>query len=59
MLGGLVVSQVLTLFITPVVYLGIESVMQWVREKRGSAQVKNCPVRRCSGRKPPNRLFER
>jgi len=42
-LGGLVVSQVLTLFITPVVYLGIESVMQWVREKRGSAQVKELP----------------
>ncbi|WP_372918638.1 efflux RND transporter permease subunit [Sandarakinorhabdus sp.] len=42
-LGGLVVSQFLTLFITPVVYLGIESVMQWVREKRGSAQIKELP----------------
>ena len=42
-LGGLVVSQVLTLFITPVVYLGIESVMQWVRVRRGSAEVKELP----------------
>jgi HAE1 family hydrophobic/amphiphilic exporter-1 len=42
-LGGLVVSQVLTLFITPVVYLGIESVMQWVRVRRGAAEVKELP----------------
>ncbi|WP_017669347.1 efflux RND transporter permease subunit [Sandarakinorhabdus sp. AAP62] len=42
-LGGLVVSQVLTLFITPVVYLGIESVMQWIRVRRGGAEVKELP----------------
>ena len=42
-LGGLLVSQVLTLFITPVVYLGIESVMQWVRVRRGGAEVKELP----------------
>jgi HAE1 family hydrophobic/amphiphilic exporter-1 len=43
-LGGLVVSQVLTLFITPVVYLGIETVMQWVRVRRGAAEVKELPA---------------
>jgi hydrophobe/amphiphile efflux-1 (HAE1) family protein len=42
-LGGLVVSQVLTLFITPVVYLGIESVMQWIRVKRGGAPISELP----------------
>ncbi|MBU6164888.1 MAG: efflux RND transporter permease subunit [Alphaproteobacteria bacterium] len=42
-MGGLVVSQVLTLFITPVVYLGIESLMQWVRVRRGSAEVRELP----------------
>jgi HAE1 family hydrophobic/amphiphilic exporter-1 len=42
-LGGLLVSQVLTLFITPVVYLGIESVMQWIRVRRGAAEVKELP----------------
>jgi HAE1 family hydrophobic/amphiphilic exporter-1 len=43
-LGGLVVSQVLTLFITPVVYLGIESLMQWVRVRRGGAPVAELPA---------------
>jgi HAE1 family hydrophobic/amphiphilic exporter-1 len=33
--GGLVVSQCLTLFITPVVYLYLESFQQWVSRKRG------------------------
>uniref|UniRef100_UPI00286D7707 efflux RND transporter permease subunit n=1 Tax=Sandarakinorhabdus sp. TaxID=1916663 RepID=UPI00286D7707 len=42
-MGGLVVSQVLTLFITPVVYLGIESVMQWLRVKRGGAPIAELP----------------
>ncbi len=33
--GGLVVSQCLTLFITPVVYLYLESFQQWLSRKRG------------------------
>jgi HAE1 family hydrophobic/amphiphilic exporter-1 len=33
--GGLVVSQCLTLFITPVVYLYLESFQQWASRKRG------------------------
>jgi HAE1 family hydrophobic/amphiphilic exporter-1 len=38
--GGLVVSQCLTLFITPVVYLYLESFSQWCARKRR----KNAPV---------------
>jgi HAE1 family hydrophobic/amphiphilic exporter-1 len=32
--GGLIVSQCLTLFITPVVYLYLESFQQWLSRKR-------------------------
>jgi HAE1 family hydrophobic/amphiphilic exporter-1 len=32
--GGLVVSQCLTLFITPVVYLYLESFQQWLSRKK-------------------------
>jgi HAE1 family hydrophobic/amphiphilic exporter-1 len=42
-MGGLVVSQVLTLFITPVVYLGIEALSARVRSGRGAADVKELP----------------
>jgi HAE1 family hydrophobic/amphiphilic exporter-1 len=42
-LGGLVVSQVLTLFITPVVYLGIESLGARVRSRRGAAEIAELP----------------
>ena len=42
-LGGLVVSQVLTLFITPVVYLGIESLSARVRSRRGAAEIAELP----------------
>jgi HAE1 family hydrophobic/amphiphilic exporter-1 len=39
-LGGLIVSQVLTLFITPVVYLGIEGLNARLRSRRGAAVVR-------------------
>ena len=42
-MGGLVVSQVLTLFITPVVYLGIEALSARLRSGRGAADVKELP----------------
>jgi hydrophobic/amphiphilic exporter-1 (mainly G- bacteria), HAE1 family len=34
MVGGLMVSQVLTLFTTPVVYLYLDRVSQWLSPKR-------------------------
>ena len=43
-LGGLIVSQVLTLFITPVVYLGIEGLNARVRQRRGAAEVRELPT---------------
>ena len=42
-LGGLMVSQVLTLFITPVVYLGIESLGARFRSRRGAAEIAELP----------------
>ena len=34
--GGLVVSQLLTLYLTPVVYLYLESLKQWLARRRGN-----------------------
>ena len=49
-LGGLVVSQVLTLFITPVVYLGIEGINARLRARRGAADVRELPTNDTPGR---------
>jgi HAE1 family hydrophobic/amphiphilic exporter-1 len=49
-LGGLVVSQVLTLFITPVVYLGIEGLTARFRSRRGAAEVRALPATEAPGR---------
>jgi HAE1 family hydrophobic/amphiphilic exporter-1 len=48
-LGGLLVSQVLTLFITPVVYLGIEGLMARLRSRRGQAEVREMPAPAATG----------
>ncbi len=49
-MGGLCVSQVLTLFITPVVYLGIEGINARIRHWRGAADVRELPAGEASGR---------
>ena len=43
-MGGLMLSQVLTLFITPVVYLGIEGLLARWRVRQGAADVQELPV---------------
>jgi multidrug efflux pump len=42
--GGLIVSQILTLFTTPVIYLAFEQGRLWVRRKRGRAEPHPEPV---------------
>lgn len=37
--GGLILSQVLTLYITPVIYLYLENISVWVSQKYGKAEV--------------------
>ena len=49
-LGGLIVSQVLTLFITPVVYLGIEGINARLRARRGAGEVRELPAGDVPGR---------
>ncbi len=49
-MGGLLVSQVLTLFITPVVYLGIEGINARLRQRRGGAEVRGLPGAEAPGR---------
>src|SRR5262249_43908493 len=35
--GGLLISQIITLYLTPVFYTYMESLQQWVRRMRGKA----------------------
>jgi multidrug efflux pump subunit AcrB len=45
MLGGLAVSQMLTLFTTPVIYLYLDRANRWLgRHRPGNAAVKHAPV---------------
>ncbi|NBX59277.1 MAG: AcrB/AcrD/AcrF family protein, partial [Opitutaceae bacterium] len=37
--GGLIVSQMLTLYITPVIYIYLDRFAQWLDQRRQSAKV--------------------
>src|SRR5204863_3402001 len=43
--GGLLVSQLLTLYITPVVYLYLESFQAWLRTRKSHRHAKATPIR--------------
>ena len=42
--GGLLVSQTLTLYITPVLYLYLESFQRWLRARRSPHQAGSAPA---------------
>src|SRR6202012_2121539 len=42
--GGLIVSQLLTLYITPVIYLYMEAFQQWIRRHLPQRHAKKPPV---------------
>jgi HAE1 family hydrophobic/amphiphilic exporter-1 len=42
--GGLVVSQTLTLFVTPIFYIYLEHVQEWLRRLRVVRQPAHAPV---------------
>ena len=41
--GGLLISQVLTLYTTPVIYLYMERLARWIRRKRGLPEAESTP----------------
>lgn len=43
LVGGLLVSQVLTLFTTPVIYLGFDRLARWAKARRGGAATNATP----------------
>jgi len=50
--GGLVVSQTLTLFITPVFYLYMEALGDWLRGRRHAVTVRFTPAPARNGKAP-------
>jgi HAE1 family hydrophobic/amphiphilic exporter-1 len=50
MVGGLILSQALTLFTTPVIYLYLDELGQWRKRRRGSrVRLENPPATRIEG----------
>jgi multidrug efflux pump subunit AcrB len=51
MVGGLILSQALTLFTTPVIYLYLDELSQWRKRRRGEvpARAENPPETRLEG----------